>query len=242
MKNFIFIVAGFILTASIYAQKDEVDHSGFDKLLKENVNEKGLVDYKAFQKNELFENYIKQIGTADISSLSNNYKLAFLINAYNALTIKNVLNHYPIDSPMDVKGFFKEKKFKVAGMELTLDDLEYKQILPINKVLPHFGLVCAAVSCPKLIREAYNGETVINQLEENANLFLNDADKNRLDRQSKILYLSEIFRWFKKSFEKKYGSLIETAKQFLNENEKKFLDKNEVEIKFIQYNWQLNSQ
>lgn len=243
MKHFIFTLTTILSIAiCTTAQSDMFDHSYFDKFLKENVNENGMVNYKAFQNNELFKTYLNQVATADISDMNRDEKLAFFINAYNALTIKNVLNHYPIASPMDVEGFFKEKKFKVAGMELTLDELEYKHILPINKVLPHFGLVCAAVSCPRLIREAYSGETVINQLEYNARVFLNDSTKNRLEIESNTLYLSEIFKWFQKSFEEKYGSLTETVKNLINDDDKEFLSKNEVKIKFIPYNWQLNAQ
>jgi hypothetical protein len=143
---------------------------------------------------------------------------------------------------MDVDGFFKQKKFKVAGMELTLDELEHKYVLPIDNVLPHFGLVCAAVSCPKLIRKAYSSKNLLNQLKENAREFLYDGSKNRLDKESKILYLSSIFKWFRKSFEEKFGSLQETAKHFMNESENKFLNENEIEIQFNQYNWKLNSQ
>ena len=230
------------ITAFINAQSDSFDHSIFDKLLRENVNDDGLADYQAFKTNRLFDQYITKIEAADLTGMGKADKLAFLINAYNALTIKNVLNHFPIDSPMDVEGFFKEKKFIVAGIELTLDELEYKHILPIDKVLPHFGLVCAAVSCPKLIREAYNGKSVLSRLEENARIFLNDETKNYLDKESKILYLSEIFKWFRINFEEKYGSLLETVKHFINHNDKIFLDKNEVGIKFISYNWVLNSQ
>ena len=242
--KFISLISAIILniSVSINAQSDSFDHSIFDKLLKENVNDKGLVDYQAFKKNKLFDDYINKISTADLSKTEKQEKLAFLINAYNVLTIKNVLNNFPIDSPMDVEGFFKENKFIVAGMELTLDEIEYNHILTIDKVLPHFGLVCAAVSCPKLIREAYNGQSVFTMLEENTRVFLNDETKNRLDRESKTLYLSEIFKWFRKSFEEKYGSLLETTKHFINEDDKNFIDKNEVEIKFIPYDWRLNSQ
>jgi hypothetical protein len=83
---------------------------------------------------------------------------------------------------------------------------------------------------------------VLNQLEENANEFLNDKSKNRLDKKLNTLYLSSIFKWFKQSFDEEYGSLIETVKYFMNDESKKFLDEKNVEIKFIKYNWKLNSQ
>jgi hypothetical protein len=243
MKYLVIVIISIIsIGTCTTAQSSKIDHSAFDKLLKENVDDKGMVDYKAFQYNKLFEEYLNQIATSDLSKTKPDEKLAFYINAYNALTIKNVLNYYPIGSPMDVEGFFKEKKFKVAGMDLSLDELEHKHVLPINNVLPHFGLVCAAVSCPKLIRKAYSSETVLNQLKINAREFLNDESKNRLEKESKILYLSSIFKWFRKSFEEEYITLQEAVKTYMNEDDKKFLNQNEVEIQFLKYNWKLNSQ
>jgi hypothetical protein len=218
------------------------DHSKFDKLLKKYVDENGMVNYTAFHGNEDFNNYLNNIGNANIDSLSNNDKLAFYINAYNATVIKNVLDHWPIKSPMDVKGFFNKIKHKIAGKEMTLDELEHKYTLKIEPVLSHFGLVCAAKSCPKLIAKAYDGKSVIKQLDENAKVYLNDDENNRMDRENSILYLSEILKWFPDAFEEKYGSLKNTAINFMNEKDKQFLEDNEVEIKFIKYNWQLNSQ
>ena len=148
----------------------------------------------------------------------------------------------PIKSPLDVDGFFKTNKFKIAGEDLTLDEIENNLILKIEPVLSHFGLVCGALSCPKLLRKAYSRENVYNLLKENASAFIYDPNKNKLDKENKILYLSEIFKWFEKYFEEKYGSVLNAVKDFFNKTDKKFLDQNEVKIEFIPYNWQLNKQ
>lgn len=148
----------------------------------------------------------------------------------------------PIESPLDVEGFFKTKKFKAAGKELSLDEIENDLVLKIEPVLSHFGLVCGALSCPILLRKAYTGKNVYNLLKENASAFIYDTARNRLDKENKILYLSEIFKWFNKYFEETYGSVLNAVKSFMNETDKKILDKNKVEIKFILYNWQLNKQ
>jgi len=231
-----------IISFASLSQNRGFDYSIFENLLQKFVNEDGLVDYEGFRQSKDFSNYLDLISAYDVSNLEINEKLSFYINAYNALTIKNVLINYPINSPRDVKGFFNEKKFKVAGNYLALDELEHKYIIPLNNILPNFGLVCAALSCPKLIRKVYNSETVFKQLEANAEAFLNDKSKNRLDRESGILFLSEIFKWFKKDFEAEFGSLKEAVLYFINTGDKKFLEENDVEIKFIQYNWQLNAQ
>ena len=225
-----------------YSQSSGFDHSKFDALLKVNVDGNGMVNYSAFKNNKNFDDYIKSIADADVSNLSKEDKLAFYLNAYNATVIKNVLNHSPITSPMDVDGFFKKITHKIAGNEITLDKLEYDYVMKIEPVLVHFGLVCAAHSCPKLLHQAYDGKTVFQQLEENGKIFLNDRSKNHLDKENKILYLSEIFKWFKKYFEERYGSLQKAAQYFMNESDKKFLEENKVEVKFNKYNWQLNTQ
>ena len=232
----------FSITSRNYSQPSEFDHTKFDVLLKENVDKNGNVNYSAFVSNKDFDNYIISIAEADISNLNEEDKLAFYLNAYNATVIKNVLDHLPITSPMDVDGFFKKITHKIVGDEITLDKLEYDYVMKIEPVLVHFGLVCAAESCPKLLRKAYDGETVFKQLEENGKTFLNDRSKNHIDKENKILYISEIFKWFKKYFEERYGSLQNTVVHFMNESDKEFLTENEVEIKFNNYNWQLNTQ
>ena len=232
----------FSITGCNYSQPSGFDHSKFDALLKANVDENGMVDYSSFKSNKDFDDYIKSIAEADVSNLSKEDKFAFYLNAYNATVIKNVLDHLPITSPMDVDGFFKKIPHKIAGNEITLDKLEYDYVMKIEPVLVHLGLVCAAKSCPKLMRKAYDEKTVFQQLEENGKDFLNDPTKNRIDKENKILYLSEIFKWFKNYFEERYGSLQKAAAHFMNENDRKFLNENKVEIKFNKYNWQLNTQ
>jgi hypothetical protein len=243
MKKFLILISPilFIITSS-NAQSNKFDHSIFDALLKNYVDGSGMVNYSAFINNQKFATYLNAIGNADLNKLRNEDKLTFYINAYNATVIKNVLNHLPINSPMDVDGFFDKIKHTIAGKEITLDELEHKYGLKIETTLSHFGLVCAAVSCPKLINAAFESESVYEQLEINAKAFLNDPTKNKLDRENKILYLSEVFKWFKDNFVKKYGSLKEMAIHLMNESDAKFLNENEITIKYMRYNWQLNKQ
>jgi len=241
----IFITFIFLLLFSVKiscVQHSGFNHSKFDKLLKIYVDEDGKVDYEGFKNCKDYYDYLSAIQSADISALSQAEKLAFFINAYNAIVIKNVIDHFPIISPMDVKGFFNKIKHKVFGKELTLDELEHNYALKIEPLLTHFGLVCAAKSCPKLLQKAYNGNDIYEQLESNFRSFLNDSGKNRLDRVTKTLYLSEIFGWFKDNFVNKYGSVKEAVAEFMNEEDSEYLMKNDIKIKYILYNWNLNKQ
>ncbi|NOG97867.1 MAG: DUF547 domain-containing protein [Ignavibacteriae bacterium] len=216
------------------------NHADFDKLLSKFVDENGLVNYEGFKNSAQFEKYLSEIGDANLKGFTEDEKLAFYINAYNALAIKNVLNHSPIKSPMDVERFFKDYKFKVAGEQLSLDEIEYQRIEKIELVLMHFGLVCAAVSCPKLLSEVYHADTVREMLKKNAKVFLSDTTKNQIDSENKVLHLSEIFRWFKPAFEKEYGTLNKAAAQLSNQKNKNIF--NDYKIVFNKYNWKLNKQ
>jgi len=236
------LILALLLANFIHSQTQTFDHSLFDNLLKDNVNNDGLVNYEAFANNDKFEQYIAAIGEADIERLSKENKLAFLINAYNALVIKNVNDHMPITSPLKVDGFFDKIKFPVAGKEMTLNELEYDYIFKIEPVLCHFGLVCAGKSCPKLLQKAYKGENIYKQLELNGSIFLNDPSKNNLDKENKTLYLSEVFKWFKDVFEEKYGSIRKTVAEFINNDDANFILNNDINIEYIKYNWNLNSQ
>ncbi|MAT40320.1 MAG: hypothetical protein CL946_12030 [Ectothiorhodospiraceae bacterium] len=234
------IIIGITFAASAFSQG--FDHSTFDGLLKRYVDRDGMVNYPGFAKSESFKEYVAAIGKADTKKFSDNEMLAFYINAYNALVIKNVIDHMPLDSPMDVDGFFKKKKFSIAGEKMTLDKLEYDHIIPLGGALIHFGVVCAAQSCPKLIRKAYTPGTVYRQLEENARTFLRDPSKNKLDKAANTLKLSEIFKWFSDDFEKKFGSVRAVAEKYMSDSDAAYIKKNKPSIDYLRYDWSLNSQ
>lgn len=242
MKSVFFVFIFVLFNSQFSGQDGKFDHSLFDSLLKKYVNEDGMVNYEGFRSDNKFILYLELLASADLNYLGTEEKLAFFINAYNAFVIKNVIDHYPISSPKDVKGFFTDYYFDVAGLKLSLDAIEYEYVLKTEPVLAHFGLVCGAKSCPKLIRDAYTGDKVILQLTKNSRTFISTKEKNYLDRENRVLYLSQIFNWSRKSFERKYGSLLLTAMALMNFDDKNFLQNNEIEIKFLDYNWELNSQ
>ncbi len=230
----------FLLLSTVINADGIFNHAAFNKLLNKHVSDDGSVEYEKFINNSVFESYIDELADANLKGFTDEEKVAFYINAYNALTIENILNNYPINSPMDVKGFFKNYKFKIAGEKLSLDEIEHERIGKIEPVLMHFGLVCAAQSCPKLIKKVYRAENVYDQLKENAKVFLSDTTKNLIDTKSKTLYLSEIFKWFKSTFEQKYGTLNKTAAVL--SGQKNIDEFDGYSIKYKKYNWKLNAK
>jgi hypothetical protein len=189
MKHILILIILILAITPAFSQTKNFDHSLFDRLLKENVNNDGLVDYEAFVDNKHFDLYIAAIETADIDNFSERDKFAFLINAYNAMVIKNVIENRPLNSPLDIDGFFDKKKFLVAGKEMTLNQLEYDHVFKIDSVLCHFGLVCAGISCPVLLQKAYSGDDISEQLEINARRFLRPCEKQVRESREYCIFI-----------------------------------------------------
>ncbi len=148
-----------------------------------------------------------------------------------------------ISSVLDVDGFFGSQMHQVAGLKVSLDHLEKKIVFPRFKdVRLHFVLVCAAVSCPGLASEAYTSENIQDRLDQIARKFLNTPEKNRLDQEHGILYLSQIFNWYRDDFSLNGGSVVDFVTEYLDADAQRFLSENGVKVEYLEYDWQLNSK
>lgn len=220
--------------------KQDIFFTNADAFLKAHVSSTGLVNYTEIKQNpkELNE-LVNEIAHFKLGSEKSDLNLAFFINAYNILTIKNVINHFPLKSPLDVNGFFDKLKFDVAGEKLVLNDIENKKIRPIYKdARIHFVLVCAAQSCPKLMNYAYKPATINKQLDERTKATLNDGTFIRIKNDSKIILFSEIFKWYKDDFLVDTKSLTEYLNKFGEKNPK---ISNSFKEDFYPYIWKLNN-
>jgi hypothetical protein len=87
-----------------------------------------------------------------------------------------------------------------------------------NEPRIHFALVCASLGCPLLRKEAYYGETVRNQLEDDAMRFINNPDKVRYEASTQTLYCSKIFKWYKKDFLQVAASIPDYIRGYLKDD------------------------
>ncbi|MEM1348615.1 MAG: DUF547 domain-containing protein, partial [Myxococcota bacterium] len=156
-----------LLHASDAHADDIVDHAPFHGLLQEHVDGRGMVDYKALlKKRAALDAYVDAVAGASVKGKSRKAKLAFYINAYNANVLKMVLDEWGSGvnksrSVLKVDAFFDKKTVTVAGKKTSLNGLEKQLILPKFKdARVHFVLVCAALSCPPLQREALTEKNV----------------------------------------------------------------------------------
>jgi len=226
------------------------DHSKFDEILKEYVNEKGLVDYNGIAKDQRFSQYMKALENAKVEELSRDGQLAFWINAYNAVTIDKVIKWKPEKSVREtfVPGlwtstkFFTTKEHIVAGQRLSQDNIEHDILrAQFNDPRIHFAIICASKGCPPLPRVAYTEENVQERLEEETREYINSPRGTRIDRAENTLYISKIFDWFRADFVKRSGSVMAFMRPYLDNELRQFLQRDPM-IGYIEYNWALNAQ
>jgi hypothetical protein len=197
----------------------------------------GKVDYAGIKSEQSsIQKLTDAIASADLSAAGQNTKIAFYLNAYNLLVIKSVVDKLPINSPLDVPGFFDTKKHNVAGEYLTLNDIENKKLRPDPRV--HFALVCAARGCPKIINEAYMPSTVQDQLTRQTKKAMNDASFIKVDNTAKTVKISKIFDWYKDDFLKQPGT---TALTFINQYRDVKIPA-DYSLGYYEYDWSLNKK
>ncbi len=200
--------------------------------------EKGRVDYSAIHDDTgSLDQIVKMIGALDRDALSDADHQAFLVNAYNLLVIKNVSDHYPISSPLDVEEFFDSKTFQVDGKTYSLNELEKGQLYAsYPDARFHFVLVCAAIGCPVLIESAYRGATLEEQLTNQTRLALNDNKHVRTDAGTHKVYVSQLFSWYEADFSRD-GKAVDFINKYRDE-----AIPGSFEVDYIEYNWQLNEK
>lgn len=221
------------------SQKDDTvstnfSHSTFNNLLQKHVSVHGNVNYKGFKSDwKSLNNYIKELD----KNLPNNdtpkqEKLAYWINAYNAMTIDLILRNYPVKSIKDIKDPWKQRFWKLGEKWYNLDEIEHQILRKMDEPRIHFAIVCSSYSCPKLQNEAFTASNLEEQLTNVTKDFLSDSERNYLSENQ--LELSKIFQWFAKDF-KQSGSLID----FLNQYSEVTISEG-AKIRYKDYNWDLN--
>ena len=264
MKNRILIVCLLLLSVCsvlfLYHFRVEADsrtqesvdvvsfsHDLFDQVLQEHVDKEGRVNYTKLKANpEKLERYLDLLAVAKPTELPYNAQLAFWVNAYNALVIKGVIDHYPTTSVRKVKwfgGFFSRLKFQVAGETYTLNQIEHG-IIRTEFVDPrvHFILVCASTSCPPLENSAFSAETIEERLETATFKFVQNPEQVRIDRAKRRVYLSKIFKWYDDDFTEGYEGVADFLTDYLPPEDAEFLASTDVKLHHLDYDWTLNDQ
>ncbi|MCP4151897.1 MAG: DUF547 domain-containing protein, partial [bacterium] len=192
-----------VLPALLEGGESKVLHNEWDLLLQKHVKD-GTVNYKGFAADsKRFNGYLDSLYKADISDFSRREKLAFWINAYNAYTIKLILDNYPLKSIRDLSRPWKQKICRVTGKTVSLDHIEHKILRKeLKEPRIHFAIVCASIGCPDLQPFAFRGEPLFKQLQLVAKQFFSTPKHFTLKVNGKkaIISISKIFKWFGDDF------------------------------------------
>lgn len=240
------IIVLILMLLSAGAAGAESVHSKWSELLSRHVHQ-GVVDYRGFKENEAeLDAYLAQLAETDPEQLSEQDKLAYWINGYNSYTVKLILDNFkngePPSSIRRIGGLFSNPwkiSFAVmGGTTYTLDNIEHDIIrVQFDEPRIHFAVNCASKSCPILISEAYEGNTLDDQLEQSTRDFLENPEHNFLEGDT--LYVSSIFKWYKEDFKDDPLSF------FLNHTSGELQQqlrsrKEQIRIKYADYDWSLN--
>ena len=214
----------------------------FAGLLRDNVSAAGVVNYPGIKADPRLDEYLDYLALADPAAFATDQaRLAFWINAYNALAIKGILDGLSPNGLLARVIFFRTTDYTLAGREINLYDLERDIIIPFNEPRIHFAINCASASCPILGAAPYVAEQLEPQLEAATRAFINDSDKNRFDLAANTASISKIFDWFEADFERAAGSVQKYLAGYLADPEAALhLARDGFEVRYLDYDWSLN--
>ena len=222
------------------------NHSVYGTLLKKNVSREGRVNYQGFKDSEnALNHYLELLAKQKIKLLSSHEQLAFLINAYNACTIKLILTHTNVKSIRDIEAGkrWKLKFVRLSTGVFSLNEVEHELIRrKFAEPRVHFALVCASKSCPPLRNEEYRGEKLNAQLDDQARRFLSKKNNAFYSETAKTLYLNAIFDWYRGDFTTSYNGVLNFVENYLPGGIKSQVHENNknIKIEFLDYDWALN--
>lgn len=263
MRLFVVVLLWGSLVPAAFAQLDP-QHAAWSALLKKHVvlldgGKASQVRYADIAKDRAalraYLDSLAKVDEAEFRKWGKDDQLAFLINAYNANMIELVLTRYPkIGSIWDfgklINNPFKNRFVRLFGREVSLDTIEHETIRAKRRYDDpriHMAVNCASVGCPMLREEAYVGDRLDRQLEEQVVRFLSDRSRNRYNAAAGALEVSEVFRWYREDFESGYKG-FRSREQFLARYAEQLADGAGVEavraqkapIRHLDYDWRLN--
>jgi uncharacterized membrane protein YdjX (TVP38/TMEM64 family) len=222
-----------------------VDHGPLDAVLARCVSPGGWVDYRALaQEPEQLDETIRRYADAPFEALGRDEKLALLINAYNAFTLRLVLDHFPLGSIKDIPEAkrWTDRRWRLDGRTLSLDQIEHEEVRArFREPRIHFALVCAAVGCPPLRGEAYRGDRLDAQLEDQAKEVHASERWLRLDPEQQVVHLTRLYDWYGDDFAQVAGSGLAFAAQYVPALARQLRAATPPQIEWIEYDWRLNS-
>lgn len=230
---------------------DQIDHASYDQLLQKYVNDDGMVAYKAWHGNatdrKQLKDYLAHLSQASPKKpASREAKLAYWMNAYNAVTIEGILRVYPTSSIRNhtakVWGYniWKNLLLHVGEQKFSLEDIEHKVLRKMDEPRIHFAIVCASIGCPRLLNRAYVADSVEEQLATNTKDFFSRSQN--LKMTGNTLALSKIVDWYGTDFAPSPEQQVQKLVKYFPESTQQVVSKGNFRVSYQSYDWDLNEQ
>ena len=245
--------AGKFVAPSARVPMGEIGHQKWHQLLQKYVDTDGRVDYAAWHRNQndrkQLKSYLEELGKADESRpASKEAKLAYWINAYNAVTIEGILRVYPTTSIRNhtprVVGYniWKNLLLYAGDRKISLNDIEHQVLRKMDEPRIHFAIVCASIGCPRLLNEAYTAEKLESQLVTNSEDFFSRSQNLVAHPKTNELHLSSLISWFGSDFGKNQKEQLAYLSPYMPKEARKIVQSGNPKVRFLDYDWNLNKQ
>jgi hypothetical protein len=258
--------SGFSRTYTLFAQDagESTRTKTFDQLLDLYVRN-GDVYYRAIKSERgKLDSYVAQLASVPVDRLSRDEQVAFWLNAYNAIVLRTVADHYPIQgrsseypakSIRQIAGAFERLTHRVGGKTVTLDQIEQTILPAFHDPRVYFALGRGAVGSGRLRSEAFTGARLEEQLADVAGECVTRAQCLSINRESGKVGVSSIFSWREKEFADAYAdkapaafasrspierAVIAFVLPKLLATEKEFIAKNTFQVAYTPFDWTLN--
>ncbi len=264
-----------LVSTSVFSSEsktDAIDYTNYQSVLKTYVSSEGRVDYAGLKKNaEQLDASLSSIGSlepATYESWPEADRIAFLINAYNAYTLKAIINHYPIQSTFlgrlrfpansirQISGVWDKLQWNLMGEMVTIDGIEHGTLRKdFNEPRIHFAVNCASMGCPVLLNQPYVGERLDKQLDAQVTRFLKRPLDFHHDANSGAVKLSMILSWYAGDFVqfadkfnhfdylgREQRGVMNFLYPYLSESQQTAMKEKRISISYLDYDWSLNEQ
>lgn len=214
------------------------------RVLHRYVNAAGRIDFYRLREDSSdlreYVDYLSRVSPEGRPDLfpTRNARLAYYINAYNALSMFNVIQ---LGIPKSLTWFTKVRffgltRFSIGGTRMSLYAFENDVIRPLGDERVHFALNCMSVSCPKLPNVPFVAERLDEQLDQAARSFFSETRNLRVDRAGGAVYLSSILKFYREDFLKHTSDLIVYVNRYAPQTVPSGLN-----IAYIPYDWTVNA-
>ena len=230
-----------------------VNHDAWSHLLNKYISTDadGLnrFDYRAVTApdRKLLADQIAYLQGVPISRYNRNEQFAYWANLYNAVTVRTILDNYPVDSIRDINdgflspGPWNRKLTTVEGVQLSLNDIENRILRPIwRDPRVHYAVNCASVGCPNLRKTAFTATGIDRTLDTAASDYINSPRGVRI-RTDGTLVVSSIYIWFRGDFGNGKDDVLAHLRRYAGPGLKPRLSGTSV-LRRYDYDWSLNEQ